>query len=137
MRIKSSGFTANVALPGRIFVGANGSKKYSGIATNLESGRVSVTLQGSEDSDVIGDSTGISLGEEVWLELELPVQVESAKAKLLSVRAKGSALDSRPDGSVVVDLTFRKPSFKDLASAGTAPGRTVSRLSSAAGGWKM
>jgi hypothetical protein len=127
MRIKETGFSANVALPCRIFIGTDRSVAYSGIAMNIDTGRLSLNL-GS-----LHGAWQPAVGEDVWLELPMPVNVESAKAKLLSVRAKVAAMEQQPDGTKHLELTFRKPSFKDRRT--DAKGPAVPKA--ATNGWEM
>jgi len=127
MRIKETGFSANVALPCRIFVGANRSVAYSGIAMSIDTGRLSLNL------GTLHGTWQPAVGEDVWLELPMPVNVESAKAKLLSVRAKVAAIEQKPDGTRHLELTFRKPSFKDRMADSKGPAVP----NAAVNGWEM
>ncbi|MEQ1883419.1 MAG: hypothetical protein ABL967_00030 [Bryobacteraceae bacterium] len=77
----------------------------------------------------------LALGDEVELDMALPVQVEWVQAKSLHVRAKVASLEARPDGILSVELTFRKPAFRDRAATGQANPRN--RVPKAAAGWKM
>jgi len=53
------------------------------------------------------------LGEQVRLELSLPVSEQQAASKYLAVRARVSQVTPLNDGSHEVTFTFRKASFKD------------------------
>ena len=131
MRIKEAGFSANVALPCQIFVGADRSVAYSGIAMSIETGRLSLNL---------GSLYGAwqpALGENVWIELAMPVNVKSAKAKLLSVRAKVAGMEHKLDGTKLLDLTFRKPSFKDCGTDAGVDGKGRPLTQAVVNGWEM
>jgi hypothetical protein len=58
------------------------------------------------------------------------VNLELAKAKSLSVRARVANVTDMPDGSQRLELRFRKPSFKDSGKLGR-PGKAASN------GWEM
>jgi len=53
------------------------------------------------------------VGEQIRLELLMPVNMDQAKAKNLSVRATVADVAEQPDGSRWLELRFRKPIFKD------------------------
>ncbi len=121
MRIQEQVFSASVELPCRLFCGPDGNREYSGVALNIETGRLLLNL-----GELYGSWMPV-VGEEVRLELSLPVQMEEAGANYLSLRAKVSGADARPDGSLRLELKFRKPSFKQRRAAQVP----------AVAGWKM
>ena len=123
MRIQDS-FSAKVELPCKIFCGPDSMLEFSGVAVNIDTG--SLLLQ-------IGTHNGPwqpVVGEKVRLELSLPVNLELAKPKSLSVRARVANVKDLPDGSQQLELRFRKPSFKDS-------GKIESPAKSAGSGWEM
>jgi len=74
----------------------------------------------------------LELGEQVRLELYLPVSEQQAASKYLAVRARVSQVTALHDGSREVTFTFRKASFKDRVD-------TVLRKPSkfSVNGWEM
>jgi len=126
MRIDEQDFSAKVELPCKIFCGPDSMMEFAGVAVNIDPG--SVLLQ-------LGTHNGPwqpVVGEKVRLELSLPVNLELAKAKSLSVRARVANVTDMPDGSQRLELRFRKPSFKDSGKNG------LERPAKARGsGWEM
>jgi hypothetical protein len=124
MRIDEQDFSAKVELPCKIFCGPDSMMEFAGVAVNIDPG--SVLLQ-------LGAHNGPwqpVVGEKVRLELSLPVNLELAKAKSLSVRARVANVTDMPDGSQRLELRFRKPSFKDSGKR-EIPAKT------AGSGWEM
>jgi hypothetical protein len=124
MRIDEQDFSAKVELPCKIFCGPDSMLEFSGVAVNIDTG--SLLLQ-------MGAHNGPwqpVVGEKVRLELSLPVNLELAKAKSLSVRARVTNVMEMPDGSQRLELHFRKPSFKDS-------GKIQAPAKSASSGWEM
>jgi hypothetical protein len=124
MRIEEQDFSAKVELPCKIFCGPDSMLEFSGVAVNINTG--SLLLQ-------LGLHNGPwqpVVGEKVRLELSLPVNVELAKAKSLSVRARVANVTDMPDGSQRLELRFRKPSFKDS-------GKIEEPIKAAGNGWEM
>ena len=124
MRRDEQDFSAKVELPCKIFCGPDSMLEFSGVAVSIDTG--SLLLQ-------IGAHNGPwqpVVGERVRLELSLPVNLELAKAKSLSVRARVANVMEMPDGSHRLELHFRKPSFKDS-------GKVESPAKSARSGWEM
>jgi len=124
MRIDEQDFSAKVELPCKIFCGPDSMLEFSGVAVNIDTG--SLLLQ-------VGAHNGPwqpVVGEKVRLELSLPVNLELAKAKSLSVRARVTNVMDMPDGSQRLELHFRKPSFKDS-------GKIAAPAKSATSGWEM
>ena len=71
------------------------------------------------------------VGERVRLELLLPVDSESVKAKCLAVRARVDRVTEMPDGSRQIGLKFRKASFKDWDGGPRKPAKAATN------GWEM
>jgi hypothetical protein len=126
MRIDEQDFSAKVELPCKIFCGPDSMLEFSGVAVNIDPG--SVLLQLGADN---GPWQPV-VGEKVRLELSLPVNLELAKAKSLSVRARVANVTDMPDGSQRLELRFRKPSFKDSGKNGLAQ-----PAKARGGGWEM
>jgi hypothetical protein len=73
-----------------------------------------------------------ALGEQVRLELSLPVSETHAASKYMAVRARVSQVTAMRDGSHEVFLTFHKASFKDrVDTALRKPAKSITK------GWKM
>ena len=70
------------------------------------------------------------VGEQVRLELYLPVHLETAKAKCLIVRARVTGVTGGPDGTTRLELKFRKPSFRDRIER-------LPRQAQVVNGWRM
>lgn len=118
MRIEDQVFSAKVDLPCKIFCGPGSALELSGTATSIETGRLQLdlgTLLHNVWQPVVGDS--------VKLELSLPMDLEPAKTKYLSLRARVASVEPMPDGSQRLELLFRRPVFRDRAetNAGEAP----------------
>ena len=124
MRIDGQDFSAKVELPCKIFCGPDSMLEFMGVAVNIDTG--SLLLQIASHN---GPWQPV-VGERVRLELSLPVNLELAKAKSLSVRARVANVMDMPDGSQRLELHFRKPSFKDSVKI-EAPAK------SASSGWEM
>ncbi|MEQ1946827.1 MAG: hypothetical protein ABL995_06550 [Bryobacteraceae bacterium] len=105
------------------------------MATSLESGRVLVSLLRAPMPQAGDLEPDLAPGDEVQLDMALPIQVEWAQAKSLHVRAKVASLQARSDGVMTVELRFRKPVFRDRVPDGNRS--MAARAPNAAGGWKM
>ena len=124
MRIDGQDFSAKVELPCKIFCGPDSMLEFNGVAVNIDTGSLLLQIQARN-----GPWHPV-VGERVRLELSLPVNLELAKAKSLSVRARVANVMDMPDGSQRLELHFRKPSFKDSA-------KIASPAKSAGNGWEM
>jgi len=124
MRIDEQDFSAKVELPCKIFCGPDSMLEFTGVAVSINTGSVLLQIQAHN-----GPWQPV-VGEKVRLELSLPVSIESAKAKNLSVRARIANVTDMPDGRQQLELRFRKPSFKDS-------GKVESPAKRAGNGWEM
>ena len=124
MRIDEQDFSAKVELPCKIFCGPDSMLEFTGVAVSINTGSVLLQIQAHN-----GPWQPV-VGEKVRLELSLPVSIESAKAKNLSVRARIANVTDMPDGRQQLELRFRKPSFKDS-------GKMESPAKRAGNGWEM
>ena len=118
MRIQDAVFAAQVELPCKIFCGPDSLLEVSG--TTVEIGPAKMRLHVGE---LLGSWQPV-VGDQLRLELLMPVNREQAKAKCLSVRATVADVAELPDGTRWLELRFRKPIFKDrvdesAAAAGT------------------
>ena len=127
MRIHDQSFSAQVELPCKIFCGPDSSLELAGTAVNI--GPASIRLHLGQ----LFGSWRPLVGEQLRLELLMPVNMDQAKAKYLSVRATVADVAEQPDGSRWLELRFRKPIFKDLTNQGAAgePAKATSAK------WKM
>jgi hypothetical protein len=95
------------------------------MATSIDTGSLVLALPA-------GNRQCPELGEQVRLELSLPISEEHAAAKCLALRARVSQVTEMGDGSRQLSFTFRKASFKDrVDNALRKPAK------SAGNGWKM
>jgi len=124
MKIGEQAFSANVELPCKVFCGPDAAIEFSGTAVSIDPGNLLLDL-GAVHGTKCPDT-----GEQVRLELYLPVHSESAKAKSLIVRARVTAVKGMPDGSTRLELKFRKPAFRDR-------GDRISQAAQVASGWRM
>ena len=108
MRIDEQDFSARVELPCKIFCGPDSMLEFTGVAVNISIGSVLLQIQAHN-----GPWQPV-VGEKVRLELSLPINFELAKAKSLNVRARVANVTDMPDGSLRLELRFRKPSFKEI-----------------------
>ena len=125
MRIDGQDISAKVELPCKIFCGPDSMLEFSGTAVNIDTGSLLLQLGTHDPWHPV-------VGERVRLELSLPVNFESAKAKSLSVRARVANVTDMPDGSWRLELHFRKPSFKDRGENGFGHPEKM-----AGNGWEM
>src|ERR1700733_9566570 len=116
-------FSAKVELPCRVFCGPDSMLQLSGRVLNIDTGSLVLALP--------EERTCPDIGERVRLELLLPVNAKSARAKCLNVSARVVGSKEMPDGSWQFVLKFRKASFKDVQEA------DLRKLPKAAGGWEM
>ena len=100
-------FSAEVELPCKIFCGPDSLLEVAGTAVNI--GPASVRLH----LEPVNGSWQPLVGESIRLELLLPVKSVRAKAKYLSVRARVADVTEMPDGRRRLELSFRKPVFKE------------------------
>ena len=107
MRIQDQIFSAQVELPCKIFCGPDSLLEFAGTAVNI--GQASMRLHVGK---LIGSWHPV-VGEQLRLELPMPVNMDQAKSKYLSVRATVVEVAEQPDGTHWLDLRFRKPMFKD------------------------
>jgi hypothetical protein len=114
MKIEDQVFSAKVDLPCKIFCGPDSALELSGTATSIETGRLQL------DVGTLYNMWRPVVGDSVKLELSLPMEVEPAKAKYLSVRARIASVEPRPDGSQRLELLFRRPVFRDRAETSMA-----------------
>jgi hypothetical protein len=132
MRIHEHAFSAKVDLPCRIFCGPGSVLEFAGTALNIGPGSVRLQL------GVLVGSWQPIIGEQIRLELSLPVQMEQAKAKYLSVRATVAEVTELPDGTRRLDLRFRKPAFKDRPAVKDPMEQDLGKLANAAPAkWEM
>lgn len=127
MRIHEQIFSAQVELPCKIFCGPDSLLEFEGTAVNI--GPASMRLH----LDKLFSSWRPLVGEQLRLELLMPVNMEQAKAKYMSVRATVADVAEQPDGTRWLELRFRKPIFKDRMNENGAarPARAASAK------WKM
>jgi hypothetical protein len=114
MKIEERVFSAEVELPCKIFCGPGSALELAGTATSIQTGRLRL------DVGLLNGQWHPVLGDTVRLELSLPVELEPAKAKYLSVRAKVASIEAGPDGSQRLELVFRRPVFRDRAETNGA-----------------
>ena len=114
MRIEDQVFSAKVDLPCKIFCGPDSTLEFLGTATSIETGRLLL------DVGTLSDVWHPVVGDLVKLELSLPMELEPAKNKYLSARARVASVEPMPDGSQRLELVFRRPVFRDRAETGTA-----------------
>ncbi len=148
MRTDDSVFSAKVELPCRIFCGPDAMLEFFGTAVNIDTGSLSLELNAASAGagtpagfgPGLGHAKGTgarlemwipAVGERVRLELNLPVSNQSAGARYLSFRAKIAGVTELPDGSKRLELTFRKPSFRDRVEGLNGSAKV------AGGGWRM
>ena len=78
------------------------------------------------------------LGDQVRLELSLPVSEQNARAKYLALNARVAEVAELNDGSRQVKFTFRKASFKDRVEGDEAKEAKPAKSAKPAGkGWRM
>ena len=75
------------------------------------------------------------LGDQVRLELSLPVTEQSARAKYMALNARVAEVAELNDGSRHVKFTFRKASFKDRVESEEAKPAKSAKPSGK--GWRM
>src|SRR6266446_4062722 len=102
MRIHEQNFSAQVELPCKIFCGPDSSLELEGTAVYI--GPASVRLQVNKPFG----SWQPLVGEHLKLELLMPVNIDQAKAKYLSVRATVADVTEEADGTCWLELRFRK-----------------------------
>jgi len=107
MRIHEQIFSAQVELPCKIYCGPDSLLEFAGTAVNIGSASMRLHL-----GKLFGSWQPV-VGEQIRLELLMPVNMDQAKAKNLSVRATVADVAEQPDGSRWLELRFRKPIFKD------------------------
>ena len=107
MRIHEQAFSAEVELPCKIFCGPDSMLEFAGTAVNISPASMRLQL------GAVPGTWKPTVGEQLRLELLLPVKMEQAKAKYLSVRATVEEVAELPDGTRRLELRFRKPAFKD------------------------
>ena len=107
MSTSARAFSARVQLPCRVFCGPDSVMELTGVATSIDTRSLVLALPGGHGR------THPVLGEQVRLELSLPVSEQQAASKYLAVRARVSQVTPLNDGSHEVTFTFRKASFKD------------------------
>jgi hypothetical protein len=127
MRIHEQIFSAQVELPCKIFCGPHSLLEFAGTAVNI--GPASIRLH----MDKLFGAWQPVVGEQLRLELVMPVNMDQAKAKYLSVRATVADVDEQPDGTRWLELRFRKPTFKDRMDENTA----AEPAKAASAKWKM
>jgi hypothetical protein len=115
MRIHQQAFSAHVELPCKIFCGPDSLLEIAGMAMKIGAASMHLEL-GSE----LGSWKPV-VGEQLRVELLLPVNWDQAGARNLSVRARVAEIVERPDGTQSLELRFRKPMFKDRGSRGGRP----------------
>jgi hypothetical protein len=126
MRIHEQAFSAKVELPCRIFCGPDSMLEFPGTAVNIGPGTVRLQL------GVLAGPWKPVIGEQIRLELLLPVKMKLAKAKCLSVRATVADVAEVSEGMRRVELRFRKPAFKDRPAAKDAAEEGPDELAKAA-----
>src|SRR6185436_12584061 len=110
MRIHQQAFSAHVELPCKIFHGPDSSREVAGTAMKI--GTASMQLQVDGEAGYWKPV----VGEELRVELLLPVNIDLAGARNLSVRARVEEILDGPGGRQCLELRFRKPIFKDRGS---------------------
>jgi hypothetical protein len=126
MRTHEQAFSAEVELPCKIFCGPDSMLEFSGTAVNISPASVRLQL------DAVPGPWQPTVGEQLRLELLLPVKMEQAKAKYLSVRATVEDVAELPDGTRRLELRFRKPAFKDRPAVEDAAEEGLEKLAKAA-----
>lgn len=124
MRIDEQAFSAQVELPCKVFCGPDAKVEFSGTAVNIDPGSLMLDL------GMLHGPWRPSVGDQVRLELHLPVHQETANAKSMIVRARVTGVTGRPDGTTRMELKFRKPSFKDRIERLTPQAQVAT-------GWRM
>jgi len=102
-------FSAEVELPCKIFCGPDSLLEIAGTAVNI--GPASVRLH----LEPLAGTWQPVVGDTLRVELVMPVNSDSAKAKYLIVRARVLDVIEMPDGRRRLELRFRKPVFKERA----------------------
>lgn len=104
-------FSTPVSLPCRGFWGPGGSLEFSGEALRITTESIEVSLAKP------GGNAGplIQPGDEVDLEVSLPVNYQGASAKCLRTHARVTRVKELSESSRWLHLVFRKASFKDRA----------------------
>lgn len=110
MRIHQQAFSAQVELPCKIFHGPDSSSEVAGTAMKI--GTASMQLQVDSEAGYWKPV----VGEQLRVELLLPVNMDHAGARNLSVRARVAEIVDGPGGTQCLELRFRKPIFKDRGS---------------------
>src|SRR5437879_4808981 len=126
MRIHEHAFSAEVELPCKIFCGPDSMLEFAGTAVNISPASMRLQL------GAVPGTWEPTVGEQLRLELLLPVKMEQAKAKYLSVRATVEEVAELPDGTRRLELRFRKPAFKDRPVAEDAADEGLDKLAKAA-----
>jgi hypothetical protein len=126
MSTSAKAFSARVDLPCRVFCGPDSIMELTGTATSIDTRTLVLAMPAAAGRSCL------ELGEQVRLELSLPISEEQAASKYLAVRARVSQVTPRNDGSHEVTFTFRKASFKDrIDTALRKPAKSVEN------GWEM
>ncbi len=81
--------------------------EFLGTAMDMDPGSLSLNV-GKVHGDWVWE-----VGQQVRLEMELPVHVDVAKPKAMIVRARIARIQEMPDGTTQLEFRFRKPSFRD------------------------
>jgi hypothetical protein len=131
MRIHQQAFSAHVELPCKIFCGPDSLLEIAGMAMKIGAASMHLEL-GSE----LGSWKPV-VGEQLRVELLLPVNWDQAGARNLSVRARVAEIVERPDGTQALELRFRKPVFKDRGSRNEAAAPLRETANGGAVKWTM
>lgn len=126
MRANPREFTSQVELPCTVLCdGADTGQIFAGTAVRIDPARMVLRVPGQ---------TRLlpRLGDQVQLDVHLPVSSERAGAKDLSVRARIVEVTESPDGVRTYVLSFRRVQFKDRLEPRDAP-----RRKAANGTWEM
>src|SRR5579862_2644494 len=125
-------FSAEVELPCKIFCGPDSLLEIAGTAVNI--GPASVRLH----LEPLAGTWQPVVGDTLRVELVMPVNSDSAKAKYLSVRARVLDVIEMPDGRRRLELRFRKPVFKERAKEkGSKEERLAIPAKAAHAKWRM